>query len=690
MTRLDWRRATNVTFGTARRTIGRAAFALGAIYAAFTIYYLIRPESAGAQVLWWFTGASALILLPAGLVYWRHRFKPLGCYVWIAAIAAIVLVNMNAALVASGDQLFGVSHMFAQLATAALAPTPLTFIVFIVVNLVVCLVISLAAGLSSSMDLAVLGFIMTTGVSVFIFIFRFRNISVMETLRQAVLDSRDQDFREIIEKNPDAVILVRDERVVYASAPLAQYLRIDDSSSLIGKKLSSLIVEGAENLERLLRGEWREHTCLVKLARRDGERVLVDLAEPKTITFGDAPAVMLVARDVTESQKALKARMLLADRMSAAGTLAAGMAHEINNPLTYATVNLSTLESRLFSEWPPPNEVRDDLVELVEEVRDGVERVAAIVEDLNGVARIGESEERSIDPLVALRTATKLVDNQLRHRTDVVCDLTPLPKVVANEGKLVQVFVNILINAAHAIDKRDASTNRIAISSLRRGDEVIIEITDSGSGMTEETRKRIFDPFFTTKEPGKGTGLGLFFCHSVIQSCGGQIEVESNLGLGTTVRIVLPSAGSNSGRVQPVAAERIERERINHPLSVLVIDDEPFVAKAIARVLADYDVTVANNGEDAIAEFAKNQHDLVLCDIMMPGVSGPQVYERMLELDPSVRDRVMFMTGGAFTPKARVFVDELEDRVLKKPVAVDALLDLAETVARKKAARRNL
>lgn len=681
MTSIDWRGAAATSLGAARRNIARFTLVLGLAYLGFAVSYLVRPDIPGASPLAWLTTGTAALLLAVAAVGWRRRPGGVRFYAWLFTLGAVVLVNINAALVFSAKVEFSISHILVVLAAAALTPSVWAFVGFTVVNLVAALVVIDQASIEAPMGILLLGYVMTCIIAGFILLARFHYISLMESLRRAVEENRDRDFRELIDENPDAVILMRDGTIVYASASLASYLRLPSAATVFGTRFDTLVVRGQDALSDLLAGRPREPSCVIELERGDGTRIAVDMAEPKVITFEGAPATMLVARDVTASQRALNARLLLADRMSATGTLAAGIAHEINNPLAYVMMNLSELDETL---GPARTE---DAAELLREIHDGVDRVAAIVKDLRGVSRIADEHQSAIDPGLSLLTALKMVDNQLRHRAEVVSQLEPLPPVVANDGKLVQVFMNILINAAHALDATERAHPRLEVRSAHVGNEAVIEVRDSGCGMTDDVRARVFDPFFTTKDPGQGTGLGLFFCHTVVSAIGGRIEVESDPDTGTLVRVVLPATEAATAPATPPAA--VEHARGHDGFRVLVIDDEPFVGKAIGRILSHHDVTVVNNGEAALAAFRDFEPDLILCDLMMPGMSGQDVYEAIVALEPAAAQRFRFLTGGAFTPAARAFAVAMGDRVLSKPVVVSALRALVDAEAAAKRASKS-
>jgi signal transduction histidine kinase len=216
--------------------------------------------------------------------------------------------------------------------------------------------------------------------------------------------------------------------------------------------------------------------------------------------------------------------------------------------------NVAHVKERLATLPDPDGTRRVDLEEPLAEAEEGARRVRDIVRQLRAFARADE-EAGPVDPGRALRAALAMAQNELRHRARVSTDLAATPPVLASENRLIQVFVNLLVNAAQAIPEGSSDQNEIRVGLFPLGDEVVAEIADTGSGMSAETRARIFEPFFTTKSPGVGTGLGLAISHSIVTQLGGRIEVASAPGAGSVFRVVLPVArGGGAGSATPPAA----------------------------------------------------------------------------------------------------------------------------------------
>ena len=398
-------------------------------------------------------------------------------------------------------------------------------------------------------------------------------------------------------------------------------------------------------------GGWRWVLNRAKVVRRDPD--------------GRPLRVVGAYSDVTE-RRALQAQLLLADRMASLGTLAAGVAHEINNPLAFTIANLGfgLEEARRLGDRRP------ELEQALAEAQEGASRVRDIVRDLKSFSRDDGDARGRCDVRQVLRAAVNLAQNEIRHRARVELDLGQAPPVTASERRLGQVFLNLLINAAQAIPEGAPERHSIRARTRTEDGRVVVEIEDTGAGIPPEILGRIFDPFFTTKPVGVGTGLGLSICHGIVAGLGGDIQVESEPGRGSLFRVRLPAGGGDAaGAVAPSVPTTAPRARI------LVVDDEALVGRAVARILgAEHEVAAVTSGEAALAQLqAGPAFDLVLCDLMMPCLTGMDLFERVRQADPAAAARFVFLTGGAFTDRAREFLARVPNPRLEKPFDPDAL-----------------
>ncbi len=381
----------------------------------------------------------------------------------------------------------------------------------------------------------------------------------------------------------------------------------------------------------------------------------------------------------------LQEQLLISDRMVSVGTLAAGVAHEINNPLAALMANLDIATHDLLrliddvaatdsdGAWPDGTGAR--LLEIAEPLRDAREasdRVRSIVRDLMIFSRSHDEEKvAAVDVRRVMESSLRMAWNEIRHRARLVKDYGDVPPVRANEARLGQVFLNLLVNAAQATPEGRADKHEIRVVTRAEGsDRVVVEVRDSGAGIPEAIQARIFDPFFTTKPVGVGTGLGLAICHRIVTQLGGEIHFESQVGKGTVVRTVLPVAKTVSTTVPPpiIARTRTRRGRI------LVVDDDVTLGVAVRRRLSNHEVRLVTEAREALRQIAGGERfDAILCDLMMPEMTGMDLHTELGKVDPPQADRMIFMTGGAFTSRAREFLDSVMNPRLEKPFEISAL-----------------
>ncbi|MGZ3460090.1 MAG: hybrid sensor histidine kinase/response regulator, partial [Archangium sp.] len=372
-----------------------------------------------------------------------------------------------------------------------------------------------------------------------------------------------------------------------------------------------------------------------------------------------------MVRKLRETQR----RLLHTEKMAVVGQLAAGVGHEINNPLAYVTANLTYATETLSALPGTPPALAPELAEVIqalEEAQEGAQRVARIVKDLRTFAHQDQDEEKqALRMHDVVESALKLASHTLRHRARVTLDFQETAPVEANEARLVQVFLNLLVNAAQAIPEGHAEENEIRVTTGRGADGgVVVEVSDTGTGMAPEVLEHIFEPFFTTKPVGQGTGLGLPISSNIVQGLGGSLSARSTPGRGSTFRVSLPALRREpvvSGPPAPVPHAEQKGGRI------LVVDDEPLVGASAERLLRSFcEVVVVTSSREALALVEAGQRfDLVLCDLMMPQMTGMELHEELSHRAPELAARMLFLTGGAFTPDAQRFLSE--KRWLAKP-----------------------
>ncbi|MBA3542701.1 MAG: response regulator [Deltaproteobacteria bacterium] len=406
-----------------------------------------------------------------------------------------------------------------------------------------------------------------------------------------------------------------------------------------------------------------------------GKRTINETTTPIVDDAGKTFGAVLVCRDVTEHRQEQQ-QLVLSDRLSSLATMAAGVAHEVNNPLTVVVANAAIAQQELaeFQRDVLGRTVTDadlthrlaEIHSMLTDIRHSADRVAKVIADLRTFSQVHDGSSVPVDVRHAVEWAVRITDSQVRQHGRLVRDLEPVPNVIGAEIRIGQVFVNLIVNAVHALRGGSRETNEIRIATRYQDEQVVITVTDNGAGMTPEVRKRIFEPFFTTREVGGGAGLGLSVSHGIVRSLGGGIAVDSELGKGTTFKVMLPPAA----RPTPVEpGMSTDRARI------VLIDDEPVLLHSLERVLArEHEVLAFTNPTAALETIlGRDDLDLVICDLIMPGLSGMEIYARILQRSPALAARMVFVTGGAFTPSVRAFLDSITNPCLEKPFGPDRL-----------------
>jgi two-component system cell cycle sensor histidine kinase/response regulator CckA len=370
-------------------------------------------------------------------------------------------------------------------------------------------------------------------------------------------------------------------------------------------------------------------------------------------------------------------RLEEAERFAALGRLAASVGHEINNPLAYVSMNVdlavTELEQFLGRGGVGAGSAGiADLPSLFRECRVGLDRIRDVVRDLQRLSRQSEVRRETLSLNDLLDESLAMARNQVEHRARLRKLYGEVHPVVGDRSALGQVLLNLLLNATQALPDGQADSNEITLRTYMQGATVVVEVGDTGAGISPQVLPHIFDPFFTTKPIGEGTGLGLAVSCRIVTDHGGRIDVESEVGRGSLFRVVLPVAqtpireassegGSSPGRAAPRAR-------------ILVIDDLPAFGRTISRALTEHDVTVVARADEAFALLLSNEKfDVVLCDLLMPEMGGRGVFERLKVDWPQLASKVIFMTGGAFTPESREFLEQFPRTVLTKPFSLDEL-----------------
>jgi len=452
------------------------------------------------------------------------------------------------------------------------------------------------------------------------------------------------EFKTLVRNDPGALTeCLNRTRVHRVSAGAVTLVGASSEEECIRRSLELLTAESKADFLRVLMAAFRNErdvhleTAIMTCAREPRDiRVHWRFVESEGGRFERAIASVV---DMT-AERELQQRLLLAERMSAIGTLTASIIHEIKNPLTFV--------------W---NHLRSP------------ERIRVISNEINALSH-GGAEVETVNLRQVLDSVIRMAQPEMQHRATVVREYEEGNLYIrGSRTRVSQVFLNLIVNAAQAIDPGDRMQNTITVRARSTDkDRVCVEVQDTGPGISAQLLRRIFDPFVTTKPAGRGTGLGLSICRRIVHSLEGTIEIQSHPGQGTVARVVLPRAtrAQRPLTVPPPSMSAIRRAA-RGKLSVLVVDDEPVIARLIQKALVEHDVTTALDGREAVALMGQNAYDVILCDLIMPEMTGMDVYRAALQRATPMNDRIVFMTGGAFTQRARDFLQSVPNLRIEKP-----------------------
>jgi signal transduction histidine kinase/CheY-like chemotaxis protein len=373
------------------------------------------------------------------------------------------------------------------------------------------------------------------------------------------------------------------------------------------------------------------------------------------------------------------------DRVVSLGLLTGGLAHQVNNALTPMRLTLGRLISFELSRRPLTVE-HTHRIELLQDLREGVDRIERVVREQTVFSNANDAPIAALGVIEVLEAAIGVAAHEIRHRARLVRDYQPVPRINARPADLRQVFLNLLINAVYAIREGEAHLNEVTVRTWTDDRGLAnIEIRDTGAGIPPETLPHIFEPFFTT-HPGRALGLGLAVTRELVTALGGSISVDSVVGGGTAIQVALP-ASEAIVCAAPVVDPSASAGPPLAPRRILIVDDDRPVAAAIALELDEHDVVVAESGREALEILRRDtRFDMILCDLMMPEISGQDVYEALRLTDPALIAKFVLMTGGAFTRGASGFLSSVDAPVLEKPFDAAQLRDLVNRLGPRDAA----
>lgn len=491
--------------------------------------------------------------------------------------------------------------------------------------------------------------------------------AALESLRRS-----EQRFRSLVESIPEAVFVTEGTTVTYANPAFESALGLEGNSRGTGLDVIDLVhPDDAPRMRLQIEGLSSAPVAHAEYRMRRGEGLWITV-EISAISaeFDGKMSVLWLGRDVTR-RKELEGQLLQADRLAVLGTLSAGMAHAINNPLLYTLLNLEHVARRMRQLGIQRDYQGEARVRLAE-AHDGAERVAKVVRQMRGLSRARNSEPKSVDLSNVLENVLAMVGNEIRHRGQLAMRCEAVPRVWATESELEQALLGLLVYVARSLPDEVGEGREICISTSTDAEgNAVVVVSDNGPALDHETRVHLFDPFGSEE----ASGLGLAMCHAILASLEGSIDVDSGPVRGTSFRVVLP------------AADVPESERLPGPRSVppppppnggsrrarvLVIDDEPGVANSLRAMLeAHHEVKSVESAREGLKILlADEEFDIVFCDLVMPELSGMDLYYALELNRPKKAARVVFMTGGVFTTEAEKFLAQVKNRRIEKPFSL--------------------
>jgi two-component system NtrC family sensor kinase len=500
------------------------------------------------------------------------------------------------------------------------------------------------------------------------------NAELVETLRQA-----EWRFRTLFRAAPDAVFTVLQSGRIREANDAVRDMTGADPLQVVGRPMADLVVESDRDklraaLESTLAGTpTRVEIAFERTTPSGTTRRLVALAMSR-LPEADPPSVLLVGRDMT-SERDMRVRLMESDRLAAVGELVAGVAHEVNNPLS----SISAFAQLLLRDGGLTSQQRES----IEVIKSETLRASQVVKDLLAFARRSEAQREPVDLNTVMSRTLRLRGYQFTsNKIGVETEFAPeLPAVVGDARQLQQVCLNLVTNAIQAMSTLGGGT--LFATTRRDGDKVVLEMRDTGTGIPDVVRDHIFEPFFTTKGEGEGTGLGLSVSYGIVTAHGGTIEVANTSAAGTTFRVMLPAVeepASDSSTGRDSGGLRLRSQLAG--IRLLFIDDEPSLRSGLQAFgeLRGFTVLTAENGIQGLDMIRESPVDAIVCDLRMPGMDGPAFHERLRRERPGLAARTVFITGDVVTGGGRMA--GVKQPVLSKPFAFEKLEETLVAVMR--------
>jgi PAS domain S-box-containing protein len=480
-------------------------------------------------------------------------------------------------------------------------------------------------------------------------------------------------FKTVINSSPVGIYIVQDRKFRLTNTQLQKYTGYTEDELLGTDSLALVLDEDRDMVKeeaiKMLKGK-RSVPYQYRAVNKSGETRWV-METVTSIQYQGRRATLGNYMDITERRQAeekerqLQQELDLTSRLASIGQLAAGVAHEINNPLTGVIGFSHLLMSR---------DIPDDMKQDLRVINSEAQRVAKIVENLLTFAHQRKPGREYVDINSIIARVLELRAYEMNvNNIEVETQLAPdLPYTMADAGQLQQVFLNIVLNAEHFMT-RAHNRGKLLVKTEIIDDNIRASFTDNGAGISKENLDKVFNPFFTTREVGSGTGLGLSICHGIITQHKGKIYAQSELGQGATFIVELPIVDDSAQEGQA----EVTKEEPQKPkgAKILVVDDEPAILTLLHRLLTQcgHNVETINNANSALDRLKTERYSLILLDIKMPGMSGVELYRHIEAIAPALTRRVMFITGDVLETATRDFLDRTKAPHITKPINIEIL-----------------
>jgi len=493
-----------------------------------------------------------------------------------------------------------------------------------------------------------------------------RSAKEVQAMLDAVEDS-SQRFHQLFQSSPAPMFIHREGRFIEVNLAAAHLLEVEDPAELMGKEIMGFVHPDYRNLasERIDRVERTGHTLPpveeTFLTNR-GREVWVEV-QTAAIELPGGPAILVFAQDLSERRRAeeerrkMEAEIQHAQKLESLGSLAGGIAHDMNNVLG-AILGMATLLQL-------KREGDEALLKPLRTIEHAATRGRDLVKGLTDFARKGLQQAERLDLNALLREELELLIRTSRQRFTFEVELDEiLPPVMGERSSLGSAFMNLAVNAFDAMPRGGT----FQVRTFQEGDRVCLEVTDTGEGIPADILSRVTDPFFTTKPQGRGTGLGLAMVYGTVKAHGGSLDIQSEVGKGTRIRLHLPALVTRTLSGEPEEPPAVQPDR---HLRILLVDDDPLIRDILPPMLEQlgHQVETTSSGLEAVRRLdAGLEADLVILDHNMPGMTGAETLPRIFQLRPAVR--VLIATGFLDTDLKILLADFPSVRTLQKPFAM--------------------